>query len=51
MYDVVAPGATATETVTVDQTEWAQTPAKGLMIVSHDNKSPDETQLIPVKLK
>jgi minor extracellular serine protease Vpr len=51
MYDVVAPNATATETVTIDQTEWSKTPAKGLMVVTHDNSSPDETQFIPVKLK
>jgi hypothetical protein len=51
MVDTVAPNATVTDTVAIDQAEWAKTPAKGLMIVSHDNESADETQFIPVKLK
>jgi minor extracellular serine protease Vpr len=51
MVDTVAPNATVTDTIAIDQAEWAKTPAKGLMIVSHDNESADETQFIPVKLK
>jgi minor extracellular serine protease Vpr len=51
MFDVVAPGASASQPVTVDKTEWAQTPALGLMVVSHDNPSKDEAQLIPVKVR
>jgi minor extracellular serine protease Vpr len=48
IYDAVAPGAHINNTVTVNSTEWAQTPAKGLMIITHDNKSNSETQLIGV---
>jgi minor extracellular serine protease Vpr len=50
-FDTVNPGAHVNETVTVNSTEWAQTPAKGLMIITHDNKSNSETQLIDVKVK
>ncbi|HET6212020.1 MAG TPA: S8 family serine peptidase [Micromonosporaceae bacterium] len=51
MFDVVAPGGSATETVTVDAAEFARTPALGLMIVSHDNASRDEAQLIHVNVR
>jgi subtilisin family serine protease len=47
-FDNVDPGDSVSETVTVNPTEWAQTPAKGLMIITHDNKSNSETQLIEV---
>jgi minor extracellular serine protease Vpr len=50
MFDEVAPNATVTETVTVDKAEVARTPARGLMIVSHDDPSRDEAQLIPVRI-
>jgi minor extracellular serine protease Vpr len=46
MFDVVAPGSAATETVSINSTESALTPALGLMIVSHDNRAVDEVQLI-----
>ncbi len=49
MFDQVAPGASVTETVTVDETELSRTPPLGLMIVTHDNPSvgqPNEAQLI-----
>jgi len=36
--------------VSINKTEFGQTPALGVMVVSHDNPSKDETQLIPVKL-
>ena len=49
MFDVVAPNTTVSETVTVDQVERAQTPALGLMVISHDNASDSEAQLIGVK--
>jgi hypothetical protein len=51
-FATVAPGATDTTTViAVDSAEWALTPAKGLMIVTYDNKSgADEAQLIDVKI-
>ena len=45
----VAPGASASVPISVDSAEWARTPAKGLMVVTHDNKSgADEAQLIEV---
>ncbi len=48
MWDTVAPGGSATETVTIDSAEWAQTPALGLMILSTDNRSSRETETIKV---
>jgi minor extracellular serine protease Vpr len=49
----VAPGATDTSNViTVNPTEWNQTPAKGVMVVTLDNKSgATEAQLVPVVLR
>jgi hypothetical protein len=52
MFDVLAPGASANENVSINAAEWAQTPALGLMVISHGNKSgKDEAQLIKVDLK
>jgi hypothetical protein len=50
MFDVVAPGATATETVTINAAEFAQTPPLGLMIVSHDNRNDEEATTVRVRL-
>jgi hypothetical protein len=50
MFDVVAPNTSATETVTIDAAEFAQTPALGLMILSHDNRANNETQTVSVRL-
>jgi hypothetical protein len=49
-FATVAPGGSDTSNVVqVNSAEWALTPAKGLMIVSGDNKSgKDEAQLIKV---
>ncbi len=49
----VAPGANdSSNTVTINAAEWAHTPAKGLMIVSPDNKNgKDEAQLIELGKK
>ena len=48
---VVAKGASATSTVTVDPAEAARTPALGVMIVTTDNKSgADEAQLLSVPM-
>jgi minor extracellular serine protease Vpr len=51
-FATVAPGATDTSVgIAVNSAEWKLTPAKGLMIVTLDNKSgQNEAQLIPVKL-
>ncbi len=49
-FTTVAPGATdSTVGIAVNSAEWKLTPAKGLMVVTLDNKSgDDEAQLIPV---
>jgi hypothetical protein len=38
-FDIVPVGATVTDTVSINPTEWAHTPALGLMIVVADNRS------------
>jgi hypothetical protein len=50
MFDVVAPNGSASEDVTINKTEFAQTPALGLMIVSHDNTNRTEAQTVRVRL-
>ena len=52
-FVTVAPGGTdATTSISVNSAEWALTPAKGLMIVTLDNKSgEDEAQLIDVDVR
>jgi subtilisin family serine protease len=52
-FQTVAPGGTAQETITVNATEWALTPALGLMVTTVDNKSKGggEAQTIPVDFK
>ena len=50
-FATVAPGGTGTVGIAVNAAEWKLTPARGLMIVTFDNKSgPEEAQLIPVEL-
>ncbi len=45
----VAPGRSATVDVSVNRSEWAQTPTKGVMAVVFDNASgADETLFLPV---
>ncbi|WP_433363413.1 S8 family serine peptidase [Actinoplanes sp. CA-142083] len=44
----VAPNKAATATVSLNKAEFAKSPARGWMVVSHDNASGDETHLIPV---
>lgn len=53
LFVTVAPGATdATSQISIDPAEWQLTPAKGLMVVTFDNKSgADEAQLIEVNPK
>jgi hypothetical protein len=48
-FQTVAPNGTATEPISINPTEWALTPALGLMVVTTDNKAgADEAQLIKV---
>ncbi|MFF5290062.1 S8 family serine peptidase [Paractinoplanes globisporus] len=44
----VAPNKAVSEKVSLDKAEFAKTPAKGWMVVSHGNASRDEAQLISV---
>lgn len=44
----LAPGASATYTVSVNPSEWALTPALGQIVVSYDDKANDEAQTLPV---
>ncbi|GLY02748.1 S8 family serine peptidase [Actinoplanes sp. NBRC 101535] len=45
----VAPNRSATQKITLNRAEFATTRALGLMVVSHDNASATEAQLIPVR--
>ena len=50
MFDTVAPGGSASESVSVNSAEQALSPALGWMVVSHENKSGSgEAQLIGLK--
>jgi minor extracellular serine protease Vpr len=50
-YLTVAPGASASTTITINPTEWAKTPALGVMILATDNKAgADEALEIPLSL-
>lgn len=47
LFATLAPGASASATISVNSAEWALTPARGLMVVTHDNKSgADEAKLM-----
>jgi subtilisin family serine protease len=48
IYDEVAPNEAVTETVTLDPAEFAKSPALGFFVMSHDNRSHREAQLIKV---
>jgi minor extracellular serine protease Vpr len=51
-FQTVAPGASATENVSINAAEWTKTPALGAMIVTLDNKNgKDEATLIEAKKK
>jgi subtilisin family serine protease len=46
-FVTVAPGASDSTNVTIDPTEWAQTPARGLMVIVNDNAAGEaEAKLI-----
>jgi hypothetical protein len=47
MFDVVSPGGSATETVSITD-RFAEVPSRGFMIVTHDNRSNDEAQLVDI---
>ncbi|HEY3542030.1 MAG TPA: S8 family serine peptidase [Gaiellaceae bacterium] len=50
MFDSLNPGATATETLTVNAAQQALTPALGWLVVSHDNAGgADEAQTIGLR--
>ncbi|MFI5889870.1 S8 family serine peptidase [Actinoplanes sp. NPDC051513] len=44
----VAPNKVATAQVSLNKAEFAKSPARGWLVVSHDNASRDEAELIPV---
>jgi hypothetical protein len=46
MFDVLPPGGSATENLTVNPAEQALSPALGWMVVSHENASSDEANFI-----
>ena len=49
-FGSVAPNATATEPLSINAAEFAQTPALGLMVVTQDNKAgADEADLVKIK--
>lgn len=49
MFVPLAPNASETVPITVDVAEWAQTPARGVMVVSQDNRNgQDEARVIEV---
>ncbi|MDT4922259.1 MAG: minor extracellular serine protease Vpr, partial [Pseudonocardiales bacterium] len=47
MFNTVAPNHTASQPVTLDAAEFALTPNRGVMVISHDNMASTEAQLIP----
>jgi subtilisin family serine protease len=48
MFDTVAPNKTVNQPVTLNPAEQAVTPAKGFLILSHDNANATETQTIGI---
>jgi hypothetical protein len=51
-FDTLNPGDSASESVSIDPTEWAMTPALGSMIVTLDNKNgKDEVNLLEARKK
>ena len=46
MFDELVPGASATETLTVNAAEQAKAPALGWMVVSHENQSGSEASFV-----
>ena len=51
-FQTLAPGQTGTSPVTIDRNEWALTPARGIMVVTVDDKSGgEEADLQSVSLR
>jgi hypothetical protein len=48
-FDVVDPGGSATELLTVNSAEFSHSPALGWLVVSQENKSNNEASLIEIK--
>ncbi len=48
MFDVLPPGGSAVETLTVNPAELVKSPSLGWMIVSHENESDNEANFIPL---
>jgi subtilisin family serine protease len=48
MFHALAPNTTATDTLTVNPAEQALSPSLGWMVVTQENKSREEAQLIPL---
>jgi len=52
MFDVLAVDQRQTFDIGINRAEFAQTPALGWMVISHDDPSgPEEGDLIKVKIK
>jgi subtilisin family serine protease len=49
-FDVLGPGSTASETIGIDRTEFRQTPALGVMVVSTDNRAKSREQALLLRL-
>ena len=52
MFETVTPGGAVSVPVSIDTAEWALTPAKGVMVITHDDKAgPDEADLVEIGLR
>jgi minor extracellular serine protease Vpr len=49
-FDLLPPGASASETITIDRTEFALTPALGAMVVSLENLTKENSQALLLRL-
>jgi minor extracellular serine protease Vpr len=49
-FDLLPPGASASETITIDRTEFALTPALGVMVVSLENLTKENRQALLLRL-
>lgn len=47
----IVPGSSAGTTININPTEWAQTPALGVLILATENKSANEALEVPLTLK